>query len=63
MQEWGGPRREIRAGDVVWFAPGVKHWHGATATEAMTHIAVQDTVDGATVDWLEQVSDIEYDGR
>lgn len=63
VQEWGGPRREVRAGDVVWFAPGVKHWHGATATEAMTHIAVQDTVDGATVDWLEQVSDTQYDGR
>jgi 4-carboxymuconolactone decarboxylase len=60
VQEWGGERREIREGDVVWFAPGVKHWHGAASTEAMTHIAVQDTVDGVNVDWQEQVSDDQY---
>src|SRR4028118_508775 len=49
-------------GDVVWFAPGQKHWHGATATTAMTHIAIQEQLDGKTVDWLEQVSDEQYAG-
>jgi quercetin dioxygenase-like cupin family protein len=53
----GGPVEEIRAGDVVWIPPGVKHWHGATATTAMTHIAVQEKLDGKPVDWLEQVGD------
>ena len=56
-QLWGGPIEEIRPGDVVWIAPGEKHWHGATATTAMTHIAIQERLDGKTVDWMEKVSD------
>jgi quercetin dioxygenase-like cupin family protein len=60
IQEWGGPKREIRAGDVIWTPPGVKHWHGATATSPMTHIAIQEHVNGKVVDWLEQVSDEQY---
>ena len=59
-QRWGGPVEEIRPGDVVWFAPGEKHWHGATATTAMAHIAIQEALDGKAVDWLEQVSDEQY---
>ena len=59
-QRWGGPIEEIRPGDVVWFAPGEKHWHGATATTAMTHIAIQEALDGKAVDWMEQVSDEQY---
>jgi quercetin dioxygenase-like cupin family protein len=59
-QRWGGPIEEICAGDVVWFAPGEKHWHGATASTAMTHIAVQEQLEGKTVDWMEQVSDEQY---
>jgi quercetin dioxygenase-like cupin family protein len=62
-QRWGGLIEQIRPGDVVWFAPGQKHWHGATATTAMTHIAIQEQLDGKTVDWLEQVSDEQYAGR
>ena len=62
-QRWGGPIEEIRPGDVVWFAPGEKHWHGASPTTAMTHIAVQEKLDGKTVDWLEHVSDEQYGGR
>jgi quercetin dioxygenase-like cupin family protein len=61
-QRWGGSIEQIRPGDVVWFAPGQKHWHGATATTAMTHIAIQEKLDGKTVDWLEQVSDEQYAG-
>jgi quercetin dioxygenase-like cupin family protein len=61
-QREGGPKEEIRPGDVVWFAPGEKHWHGATADSAMTHLAVQETLDGKAVDWLEQVSDADYGG-
>jgi quercetin dioxygenase-like cupin family protein len=61
-QRWGQPIEEIRAGDVVWFAPGEKHWHGASATTALTHIAIQEKQDGKTVDWLEQVSDEQYRG-
>src|SRR3712207_6362847 len=53
VQQWGGPKQEVRAGDVVWFPPGVKHWHGASATTAMTHIAIQEAIDGKNVDWLE----------
>ncbi len=60
VQREGGPVEEIRPGDVVWFPPGEKHWHGATATTGMTHIAIQEQLDGKTVDWLEQVSDEEY---
>jgi quercetin dioxygenase-like cupin family protein len=59
-QRWGGPVEEIRPGDVVWFPPGEKHWHGATPTTTMTHMAVQEALDGKTVDWLEQVSDEQY---
>jgi quercetin dioxygenase-like cupin family protein len=58
----GGPIEEIRPGDVVWFPPGVKHWHGATATTAMTHIAVTEWLDGKNVDWMEKVSDAQYRG-
>ncbi len=59
-QRDGGPVEEIRPGDVVWFPPGEKHWHGATATTAMTHIAIQEALDGKTVAWLEHVSDEQY---
>jgi len=54
-QLWGGPIEEIRPGDVVWIAPGEKHWHGATATTAMTHIAIQERLNGSAVEWLEHV--------
>jgi quercetin dioxygenase-like cupin family protein len=60
VQREGGPVEEIHPGDVVWFPPGEKHWHGATATTAMTHIALQEHVDGKVVDWLEKVSDEQY---
>ncbi len=59
-QRWGGPVEEIRPGDVIWFAPREKHWHGATANSAMTHIAIQEKLNGKTVDWMEQVSGEEY---
>ncbi len=59
-QRQGGPKEEIRPGDVVWFPPGEKHWHGATATTAMTHFAIQEQLDGKTVDWMEKVSDDQY---
>ena len=61
-QREGGPIEQIQPGDVVWFEPGEKHWHGATATTAMTHIAIQEQLDGKTVDWMEQVSDGQYQG-
>jgi quercetin dioxygenase-like cupin family protein len=60
VQQEGGPVEEVRPGDVVWFPPGVKHWHGATPTTAMTHIAIQEGLDGKVVDWLEHVSDEQY---
>jgi len=60
VQRWGGPIEEIRPGDVVLIAPNEKHWHGASPTTAMTHIAIQETVDGRNVDWLEHVSDEQY---
>jgi quercetin dioxygenase-like cupin family protein len=60
VQREGGPIEEIRPGDVVWFPPGEKHWHGATPTTAMTHIAIQEALDGKVVDWMEQVSDDQY---
>jgi quercetin dioxygenase-like cupin family protein len=60
-QRWGSPIEEIRPGDVVRFPPGEKHWHGATATTAMTHIAIQERMDGKTVDWMEKVSDEQYE--
>jgi len=59
-QRAGGVIEEIRPGDVVWFAPGEKHWHGATPTTAMTHIAIQEALDGNVVDWMEDVSDQDY---
>jgi quercetin dioxygenase-like cupin family protein len=62
-QRWAGPIEEIRPGDVIWFPPGEKHWHGATATTAMTHIAIQERLDGKTVDWMEKVSDEQYEAR
>lgn len=62
-QEWGKPMQEIRAGDTVWCPPGVKHWHGAAPTSAMSHLAVTGTVDGRNVEWLEQVSDEQYNAR
>ena len=62
-QRAGGPVEEIRPGDVVWFEPGEKHWHGASPTTAMQHIAIQEALDGKAVDWLEHVSDEEYRGE
>ena len=59
-QRWGGPIEEIRPGDVVWFAPGEKHWHGAGPTTPMTHTAIQERLDGKAVEWLEKVSDEQY---
>ncbi|HUK43605.1 MAG TPA: cupin domain-containing protein [Candidatus Bathyarchaeia archaeon] len=59
-QRWGGPIEEIRPGDVVQIAAGEKHWHGAAPTTAMTHIAVQEKLDGKAVDWMEHVSDEQY---
>lgn len=59
-QREGGPVEDIRPGDVVWFAPGEKHWHGATPTTAMTHIAIQEALDGKAVDWMEKVGDAQY---
>ena len=59
-QRWGGPKEEIRPGDVVWIPPGEKHWHGATATTSVTHIAIQEALDGKVVDWMEQVTDEQY---
>jgi quercetin dioxygenase-like cupin family protein len=60
IQQWGGPTQEIREGDVVWIPPGQKHWHGATAATRMTHIAIQEFLDGKNVEWMEKVSDEQY---
>ncbi len=60
VQEEGGAKREIKPGDVVWCPPGVKHWHGATATSGMRHIAITSTFGGKNVDWMEQVTDEQY---
>ena len=57
---WGGPKAEIRPGDVIWCPPGVKHWHGATPTSAMTHIAIQEALNGKVVEWMEKVSEEQY---
>jgi quercetin dioxygenase-like cupin family protein len=62
-QREGGAVEEIRPGDVLWFAPGEKHWHGASPTTAMTHIAIHERLDGRTVDWLEPVTDAQYLGE
>jgi len=61
-QRDGGPIEEIRPGDIVWFAPGERHWHGASPTTGMTHIAIQERLDGRVVDWLEPVTDEQYRG-
>ena len=60
VQREGGPVQEIRPGDVVWFPPGLKHWHGATPTNAMSHIAIQENLNGKVVDWMEKVTDEQY---
>ena len=62
VQRWGGPIETIRPGDVVWIAPDEKHWHGAAPTTAMTHIATQEKLNGKPVDWLEKVTDEQYNG-
>jgi quercetin dioxygenase-like cupin family protein len=59
-QHEGGPIEEIRPGDVIWFAPNEKHWHGATPTTAMTHIAIQEALNGKAVEWMEKVSEEQY---
>jgi quercetin dioxygenase-like cupin family protein len=59
-QRWGGPIETIHPGDVVWFAPNEKHWHGASPTTAMTHIAIQEALNGKVVDWMEHVTDEQY---
>jgi quercetin dioxygenase-like cupin family protein len=63
VQRWGGPIEEIRPGDVIQFAPGEKHWHGSAPTTAMTHIAIAETLDGKSADWMEKVSDEQYQGQ
>ena len=63
IQQWGGKIEEIRQGDVVWIPPGQKHWHGATATTSMTHIAIQENHDGIAVEWMEKVSDEQYQAK
>ena len=60
VQREGGPVEEVNPGDVVWFSPGEKHWHGATPTKAMTHIAIQEQLNGKAVDWMEQVTNDQY---
>ncbi|MET3896546.1 quercetin dioxygenase-like cupin family protein [Devosia sp. UYZn731] len=60
VQRWGGPIEDVHPGDVVWFPPGERHWHGAAASTAMSHIAVHEVLDGKVVDWLEKVSDSQY---
>ena len=60
VQREGGPIEEVRPGDVVWFPPGLRHWHGATPTTALTHIAIQEALDGKSVDWMDKVSDEQY---
>ena len=63
IQRWDGPIEDIHSGDVVWIAPGEKHWHGAAPETAMTHIAIHEALDGEVVDWLEPVTDEQYLGR
>ncbi len=63
VQGWGGKVEEIRQGDVVWTPPGVKHWHGATRTTGMTHLAIVENLEGSVVQWMEQVSDEQYRSR
>lgn len=61
VQEWGREKREIQPGDVVWCPPGVKHWHGASGSTAMSHMAIQEVLDGKSVEWMEQVSNEQYE--
>lgn len=63
VQRWGGPVEEIRPGDAVWLPPGEKHWHGASPTTAMTHIAIEEELDGKWADWMEKVSDEQYQAK
>lgn len=63
VQRWGGSIEEIRPGDVVWIPPGEKHWHGATPTTGMTHIAIQERLDGQAAEWMEHVTDEQYEGN
>ncbi|MBZ9906092.1 cupin domain-containing protein [Mesorhizobium sp. BR115XR7A] len=60
VQREGGPIQQIRPGDIIWFAPGEKHWHGASPTTAMSHIAIAEALDGKVVDWMEHVTDEQY---
>ena len=63
VQSWGGPIKQVRAGDTVFFAPNEKHWHGASPNVAMTHIAMQEAQNGSHVTWMEQVTDEQYSGK
>ena len=63
VQSWGGPRQEIREGDIVWTPPGVKHWHGASIDGAMSHVAIQEKIDGKNVEWMEHVTDEQYSAK
>lgn len=62
-QRWGGPIEEIRPGDVIWFPPGEKHWHGAAPTSSLTHIAIQEAMNGSAAEWMEHVTDQQYGAR
>ena len=62
VHRWGGPIEDIRPGDMIWFPPGEKHWHGATPTTAVTYIAIQEQLDGKVVDWMEPESSEQYQG-
>ena len=62
-QEWSGEAQEIQPGDTVWIPPGVKHWHGGTPTTGMSHVAIAEAVDGKAADWMEKVTDDQYEGR
>ena len=63
VQTWGGPVKEVRAGDTVWFAPGEKHWHGAAPGVGMEHLAMQEALNGSVADWMEHVSDEQYGAK
>ena len=63
IQQWGGPIQEMKQGDVVWIPPGVKHWHGATATTGMSHIAIAEALEGKAAHWMEKVGDEQYNGK
>ena len=62
VQRWGGPKEEVKTGDIVWFPPGEKHWHGGTSTSAMSHFAFVETLDGNAAEWMEHVSDEQFNG-